>query len=121
MGSAGSARRCPGARWCGRGRRSVKFALTDSAERPIAASTVAALASAGKVEATLAGPGISPQSALCAWSTTDRLLQFNITTPSGLKTGTNNPYTITAAEDLGAVHHRPAVGQAASAETVYFK
>jgi hypothetical protein len=100
----------------------VKFVLTDSAGHPIAASPAAALATAGKVKATLAGPAISSQSALCTWDSTSLLFQCNIKTPSGLKTGTANPYTITASEDLGSGFIiAPAVGQAANPETIYFK
>jgi hypothetical protein len=100
----------------------VKFVLTDSAGRPIAASTAAALAAAGKVKATLAGPAISPQSAVCAWNPSSLMFQCNIKTPSGLKTGTANAYTITASEDLGSGFiTAPAIGQAANPETIYFK
>jgi hypothetical protein len=98
----------------------VKFVLTDSAGNPIAASTAAALASAGKVEATLAGPGISPQTALCAWDGSNLAFQCNIKTPTGLKTGAS--YTITVAENVGGgFMTAPPVGAAVNPETVFFK
>jgi hypothetical protein len=59
---------------------------------------------------------------VCAWNTSSPVFQCNIKTPSALKTGTANPYTITASEDLGSGFiTAPAVGQAATAETIYFK
>ena len=100
----------------------VKFMLTDSSGHLIAASTAAALASAGKVEAILAGPAISPQTALCTWNSSHRSFQCNIKTPRGVKTGTSNPYTITAAENVGGGFiTAPPVGPAVNPETVYFK
>jgi len=100
----------------------VKFVLTDSAGHPIVASTAAALATAGEVKATLAGPAISPLTAPCTWNSTNLAFQCNIKTPSGLKTGTTNPYTITATENLGGGFiAAPAVGTALNPETVYFK
>jgi hypothetical protein len=100
----------------------VKFVLTDSSGHPIAASTAAALASAGKVKATLAGPAISPQTVPCAWSTSNLAFQCNIKTPRGLKTGTSNPYTITVQENVtGGFITAPAVSTAVNPETVYFK
>jgi hypothetical protein len=100
----------------------VKFVLTDNSGHPIAASTAAALASAGNVEATLAGPKINPQTALCAWNSMNLAYQCNIKTPSGLQTGISNPYTITVAENVGGGFiHAPPVGTAVNPETVYFK
>jgi hypothetical protein len=100
----------------------VKFVLTDASGQPIAATAAAALASAGKVMATLAGPGISPQSVLCGWNATGLFFQCNIKTPSGLKTGSANPYTITVSENLGtAFVTAPPVGSAVNPEVVYFK
>jgi hypothetical protein len=98
----------------------VKFVLTDSSGHPITANTAAALASAGKVKATLAGPAISPQTVPCAWS--NQAFKCNIKTPSGLKTGTSNPYTITVKENVGGGFiTAPTVGTAVNPETVYFK
>ena len=98
----------------------VKFMLTNSSGTPIAASTAAALAAAGKVKATLAGPNISPQTVLCSWS--GSYFQCNVKTPTGLKTGTSNPYTITVTENVGtAFVTAPPVGTAVDPETVYFK
>lgn len=100
----------------------VKFTLTDGSGHPIAPSTAAALASAGQVKATLTGPGISPQSVQCSWDSSDQVFQCNIKTPSGLKTGTANPYTITASENLGGgCITAPVVGAAVNPDTLYFK
>jgi len=94
--------------------------LTNSSGTPISASTAAALAAAGKAEATLAGPNISPLTVLCSWS--GSYFQCNIKTPTGLKTGTGNPYTITVSENLGTGFvTAPPVGSAVNPETVYFK
>jgi hypothetical protein len=100
----------------------VKFVLTNASGTPIGASLAAALAAAGKVEATLAGPGINPQVVLCGWNTVGLYFQCNIKTPSGLKTGSGNQYTITASENVGGDFvTAPKVGSAVNPETVYFK
>jgi hypothetical protein len=102
----------------------VKFRLTNTAGQPISSSVAAALAAAGDVKATLTGPGISPQSALCTWNSTNLLFQCNIKTPTGLKTGTANPYQITAYENVGAGFVlAPAVATASTPnpETIFFK
>jgi hypothetical protein len=100
----------------------VKFRLTNTTGQPIAPATAAALAAAGNVTATLTGPGTSPQTAPCTWNATNQWFQCNIKTPTGLHTGTANPYQITAYENVGAGPVRaPAVGTAANPETVYFK
>ena len=98
----------------------VKFRLTNNLGQPISSSAAAALAAAGDVKATLTGPGISgPPSALCAWNSTSLLFQCNIKTPSGLHTGTANPYKITVYENVsGGFVQAPATS---NPETVYFK
>ena len=82
----------------------VKFTLTDASGHPLAAAAAAALAAAGSVEVTLTGPnGNTTQlaSALCTWVTKGQFFQCNLKTPSGLKTGTTNPYSLTAMQNVG--------------------
>jgi hypothetical protein len=101
----------------------VKFVLTTSSSSttPIAASVAAALAAAGKVKATLAGPGITAQTVTCSWITPGLYFQCNLNTPKkGLQTGVN--YTITVTEAVGTSFvTAPAVGSAVNPETVSFK
>lgn len=100
----------------------VKFQLTDAAGVPISASLSAALAAAGKVQVTLAGPPAISLSVLCSWDALDLFFQCNVKTPKGLLTGFSNPYTITAYEDVGTGFVlAPPVGTAVNPETVYFK
>jgi hypothetical protein len=101
----------------------VKFVLTNSSSSatPISPSLAAALAAAGKVKATLTGPGISAQVVLCSWNTQGLFFQCNINTPKkGLLTGAD--YTITVSEAVGTGFvTAPAVGSAVNPETVSFK
>jgi hypothetical protein len=89
----------------------VKFTLTDASGHPLSAAAAAALAAAaGSVEVTLTGPnGNTTQlaSALCTWVTTGQFFQCNLKTPSGLKTGTTNPYSLSAMQTVGG-HYVPA-------------
>jgi hypothetical protein len=101
----------------------VKFMLTvsSSSGTAISASLAAALGAGGKVKATLTGPGISPQVAVCTWYAPGLNFQCNINTPkTGLLTGTN--YTITVSEAVGTGFViAPAVGSASNPVTVTFK
>ena len=100
----------------------VKFTLTDASGSALPPASAVALAQGGSVEAILAGPAISPQSAVCTWNTMGLYFQCNIKTPSGVKTGTANPYTISAAVNLGSGFTAVApFGSAVNPETVYFK
>lgn len=100
----------------------VKFRFTDAAGVPISASIAAALAAAGKVQVTLAGPGAISLTVPCVWDTGGLFFYCNIKTPKGLLTGLSNPYTITAYEDVGTGFVvAPPVGTAVNPETVYFK
>jgi hypothetical protein len=106
----------------------VKFTLTDSSGHPLAAASAAALAAAGNVEVILTGPnGNTTQlsSALCSWVTNGAFFQCNLKTPSGLKTGTANPYSLTALQKVGG-HFIPTpsynqTAADANPETIYFK
>ena len=100
----------------------VKFTLTNAAGQPISATVAAALAAAGHVQATLAGPNITTVTAVCTWSTTALLFQCNIKTPTGLMTGPG--YQITAQENVtGTFMNVPVVSTSTTPnpETVYFK
>jgi hypothetical protein len=100
----------------------VKFRLTNASGEPISASLSAALAAAGKVQVTLAGPPAVSQTVLCSWDAGNLFFQCNIKTPKDLLTGFGNPYTITAYEDVGTGFVvAPPVGTAVNPETVYFK
>jgi hypothetical protein len=76
-----------------------RLALPDGTALP--AATQAGLARHYDVRATLRGPGIKPDRAVCTWVARDRYLQCLITTPRHVKTGRRNRYTITVTENLG--------------------
>ncbi len=101
----------------------VKFVLTASASSstPLSPSVAAALAAAGKVKVTLAGPGINPQDELCRWNASGQYFQCNIKTPNkGLVTGAS--YTITVSELVGTVFvAAPAVGSTVNPQIVFFR
>ncbi len=105
----------------------VKFTLTDASGHPLSAAAAAALAAAGSVEVTLTGPnGNTTQlaSALCTWVTKSQFFQCNLKTSSGLKTGTTNPYRLTAMQNVGG-HYVPGPPYAntasdANPETIFF-
>jgi predicted outer membrane repeat protein len=97
----------------------AKFRLTNNTGQPIAASTAAALGTAGDVQVTLTGGSLS-QTAPCTWNVTGEYFQCRIKTPTGVTTGT--AYQITAYENVGAGFvQAPAVGTAVNPEKVYFK
>lgn len=79
----------------------VRFMLTSVSGTPIGASVAAALASTYDVRATLRGPGITPDSAPCAWNATGKYFRCAIVTPRNVRTGRKNPYSITVTENLG--------------------
>jgi hypothetical protein len=97
----------------------VQFRLTNFAAQPIASSLASQLAAAGKVQVTLTGPGISPLSTTCTWAL--NLFQCNIKTPSVIRTGSANPYVLTASEEIGNVFVLALpVGSATNPETIFF-
>ena len=107
----------------------VKFTLTDASGHPLSAAAAAALAAAaGSVEVTLTGPdGNSTQvaAALCTWVTTGQFFRCNLKTPSGPKTGTTNPYSLTAMQKVGG-HYLPAppytnTASDANPETIFLR
>jgi len=103
----------------------VKFALTDASGHPLAAAAAAAV---GPVETTLAGPnGDTTQlaSAPCSWVSNGQFFQCSLKPPSGLKTGTTNPYGLTALQNV-AGHYVPAppytnTAAHANPETIFFQ
>jgi uncharacterized protein YjbI with pentapeptide repeats len=100
----------------------VEFRLSDARGTAIAPSLAAALASAGRVRATLSGPGISAVTAECKWNTAKRAFQCIIKLPHTVRTGMSHPYRITATENLGAGSHTaPAVSHAVDPEVIYFR
>jgi hypothetical protein len=109
-------------------RITIKFTLTDASGHPLSAAAAAALAAAGSVEATLTGPnGNTTQlaSALCTWVTKGQFFQCNLKTPSRLKTGTTNPYRLTAMQNVGG-HYVPAppstnTASDANPETIFLR
>src|SRR5262249_33936229 len=100
----------------------VKFVLTDALGAPLPATIAAALAAAGRVQATLDGQGMTPISAACTWDSAGLFFQCNIKTPTLEKVGSNYPYTITAGENLtGDFVRAPGVGSANNPIQIYFK
>jgi hypothetical protein len=100
----------------------VRFTLTNAAGRQIRASVAAALAAAGKVQVTLAGPGIAPVTTTCGWDRFAGVFLCNIKTPTAVRTGRSNPYTISATEKIGdAVVLAIPIGRALNPTTIYFK
>jgi hypothetical protein len=102
----------------------VKFTLTDASGQPLSATAAAALA----VQVILSGPnGSAAQlaSAPCTWVTKGQLFQCNLKAPSGLKTGTSNPYSLTARQNVGGqyVLAPPYTSAASDAnpETIFFQ
>jgi hypothetical protein len=106
----------------------VKFTLTNASGQPLSATAAAALAAANSVEVALTGPnGNATQlaSALCTWVSKSQFFQCNLNPPSGLQTGTANPYSLTAMQNVGGqfVPVPPYTSTAADAnpETIYFQ
>jgi hypothetical protein len=78
----------------------VKFTLTDASGHPLPAAAASALAT----QVILSGPnGTATQlaSALCTWVTKGQFFQCNLKIPSGLATGTTNPYGLTTMQNVG--------------------
>jgi uncharacterized protein YjbI with pentapeptide repeats len=99
----------------------VKFRLSDWAGAAIGPRIAAALARAGKVQVTLAGPDISAETSTCRWAAGQKVFQCSIKTPHGVRTGKSHRYTITAAENVGAGSRAaPAIPHAVNPEVVYF-
>jgi hypothetical protein len=98
----------------------VKFKLTTAHGRPIPAGAASALASSGAVTVTLTGPGISAVMVICTWDSSGAQFQWPTEKPSGLKTGTSNPYTISAYQSVTAASGGTAAVRVTS-EKVFFK
>lgn len=100
----------------------VTFRFVKASGQPIGSAVASALAAAGKVRASLAGPGITKKIATCTWNATSLYFRCSIGTPSGVKTGSGYKYFITALENVGTgLIKAPAIGTATDPETVHFK
>jgi hypothetical protein len=106
----------------------VKFTLRDASGHPLTSAEAAALAAAGSVKVVLSGPNASTRqlaSSRCSWAGARHVFKCNLKTPSGLKAGKNNRYSLTALEDLGGgfIPIPPFTTRAAAAnpETIFFK
>jgi streptogramin lyase len=97
----------------------VRFELSDAAGDPIPIATAVALGKAGEVQAVLSGPGITVHTAACGWYLV--VFECSVKTPETVKTGTGNPYTITAQENVGGGFlTAPPIGPAKNPDTIYF-
>ena len=100
----------------------VTFRFVKASGQSIGSGVASALAAAGKVRASIAGPGITKKTATCTWNPTSLHFRCSIGTPSGVKTGSGYKYSITALENVGTgLIKAPAVGTATDPETVRFK
>jgi uncharacterized protein YjbI with pentapeptide repeats len=99
----------------------VKFRLATASGKPVPPAQAAALAKAGSVKVTLAGPSIKPLAVTCQWNSAGTYFQCAIPTPARVKTGKANRYTLTAQETtVTGTIPVPAVGKGASTETITF-
>ena len=99
----------------------VSFGLTATGGKPVPASAAAALAKAHLIRATLRGPGIKATTAVCDWSAKAGTFQCRIDVPGTVRTGKDERYTITAAEDFGHGFVATPAGKAANPEVIHFR
>jgi Carboxypeptidase regulatory-like domain len=106
----------------------VKFTLRDATGHPLTSAEAAALAAAGSVKVVLSGPNTSSRkraSARCRWVSKSRAFSCVLKTPSGLKTGKANRYSLTALQNVDGTFEPipPSASKAAAAnpETIFFK
>jgi uncharacterized protein YjbI with pentapeptide repeats len=100
----------------------VTFRFVRSSGQPIGPAVASALAAAGKVRASLAGPAITSKTATCTWNAASLYFRCSIGTPSGVKTGSGYKYSITALENVGTgLIKAPAIRKATDPETVHFR
>ncbi len=100
----------------------VRFRLTNASGSAISASLEKSLASAHDVRVTLAGPAIKAVTVNCGWNASQADLTCAIRIPSGVRTGSSQKYTLTAAEGLGdGFLTVPAVRGTADPEVIHFK
>jgi hypothetical protein len=106
----------------------VKFTLRDAAGHPLTSAEAAAVGAAGSVKVVLSGPNTSSRkraSARCSWVSQSRVFKCNLKTPSALKTGKANRYSLTALQNVDGtfVPIPPAATGAAAAnpETIFFR
>ena len=79
----------------------ARFRMTYPDGTALPAATQHDLALDYDVRATLRGPGIKADSAVCTWAGHARYLQCLITTPRHVRTGHRNRYSLTVTENLG--------------------
>jgi uncharacterized protein YjbI with pentapeptide repeats len=100
----------------------VRFRLTSANGAAISASLAKALAAAHDVRVTLQGPGIKAVTVYCGWNASQQDLTCAIRIPSGVRTGTAQRYTLTAAENVGTGFLTvPVVKGGANPEVIHFR
>jgi uncharacterized protein YjbI with pentapeptide repeats len=80
----------------------VAFGLEGANGRSISRTDGATLGRARDVRVTLRGPGIKPETVVCAWPDRGRYFRCALPIPSGVRTRHSDRYTITAYENPGA-------------------
>ncbi len=99
----------------------AEFRLT-AAGKSVSAAIGQALASRHMVRATLAGPGISPITAMCGWSAKARAFTCTMRLPRGIRSGRGHAYSLQASEDVGArFTSAPGTGHGSNPEVIYFR
>jgi hypothetical protein len=100
----------------------VRFRLTLYTGASVFGGTQASLAAAHGVRATLSGPGIKAVTVNCGWNASQANLTCAIPIPSGVRTGSSQRYTITAAENVGTGFLTiPAVLGTVNPEVIHFR
>jgi hypothetical protein len=103
------------------GHITVHFKLATVSGAAIPASVATAIGAAKQVRVTLAGPGITATTAYCSWISSASEFTCTITDPRGIEKGKSHSYTVTASEEPGtSFETAPALGKAASPETIHF-
>lgn len=100
----------------------ARLRLTNSSGSPISYSLAEALAAAGDVLVTLRGPGIKAVTVNLRWNASRADLTATIRIPSGVRTGSNQHYTLTVTENVGTgLLTAPGVRGTADPVVVHFK
>jgi uncharacterized protein YjbI with pentapeptide repeats len=103
------------------GHVSVVFNLATTTGAAIPASVGAAIGLADRVQATLAGPGITATTVYCPWQSYGGGFACTIADPHGIEKGTSHSYTITATEEPGTSFQTvPVLSNTANPETIHF-
>ena len=106
----------------------VKYTLRDASGHPLTSAEAAALAAAGSVKVVLSGPNHRSRqlaSARCSWAGKSHVFNCDLKSPSGLKTGKTNRYSLTVLQDVGGrfipVPSLSTRATDANPETIFFK